>query len=127
MSLAQSCNSIQKSFGRRLCSYLGDEEYKVWKSIPTDKGELRDPRLDRSGEATALSDHSEIEILQAIVYIERWKAARRSAGSRKAAITRKNNEEAIKQLSEILAQAKLLSEDGLLDLENLREVIQFTS
>jgi hypothetical protein len=104
--------------------YLGDQDYKVWKSIPTNKGELRDPRLNKNGRATASSDHTEIEILQAIVYIERWKAARRSAGSKRAAITRKNNKHALEYFSEKLAEAKLLSEDGsTLELNNLRAVV----
>jgi hypothetical protein len=107
------------------CRYLGDREYKVWSSIPTNKGELRDPRLDKNGRATASSNHTEIKILQAIVYIERWKAARRSAGSRRAAITRKNNKSAMEYFSEKLAQAKLLSEDGsTIELDNLRAVIE---
>jgi hypothetical protein len=105
--------------------YLGDREYKVWTSIPTNKGELRDPRIDKVGRATASSDHTEVEVLQAIVHIERWKAARRSAGSRKAAITRKNNKHALEYFSEKLAEAKLLSEDGsTIELDNLRAVIE---
>jgi hypothetical protein len=107
------------------CGHLGDREYKVWKSIPTDKGMLCHPRVDKNGRATASSDHTEIEILQAIVYIERWKAARRSAGSRRAAITRKSNMHALEYFSEKLAQAKLLSEDGsTIELDNLRAVIE---
>jgi len=99
-------------------------DYKVWKSIPTNKGELRDPQIDKNGRATALSDHTEVEVLQAIVSIERWKAARRSAGSKRAAITRKNNKHALEYFSEKLAEAKLLSEDGsTLELNNLRAVV----
>ncbi|MFC1689791.1 hypothetical protein ACFL07_09100 [Pseudomonadota bacterium] len=105
--------------------YLGDREYKVWKSIPTDKGELRDPRIDKNGRATALSNHTEMEILQAIVYMERWKAARRSAGSRRAAVTRRNHKTAMANLSSCLAEARRLSEDGTsIDLYDLREMLK---
>ncbi|MFC1796067.1 hypothetical protein ACFL1V_03120 [Pseudomonadota bacterium] len=114
----------QKTLRAEALGYLGKQDFKIWESIDTDRGRLRDPRLDRRGKASAHSGHSETEVLQAIVYIERWKAARRSAGSRRAAITRKNNKTVMEYLNEKLKQAKRLSEDGItLDLANLRAVI----
>jgi hypothetical protein len=115
----------QKTLRAEALSYLGKQDFKIWESIDTDKGRLREPRLDRRGKASSQSGHSETEVLQAIVYIERWKAARRSAGSKRAAITRKNNKHALEYFSEKLAQAKLLSEDGsTIELDNLRAVIE---
>jgi hypothetical protein len=114
----------EKTLRTEALGYLGKQDFKIWESIDTDRGRLRDPRLDRRGNASAQSGHSETEVLQAIVYIERWKAARRSAGSRKASITRKNNKAAMEYLNEKLKQAKQLSEDGVtLELDNLRAVI----
>jgi hypothetical protein len=107
--------------------WLSGKKSKCWNSIPTNKGLLRNPAILEDGRVTAESSHSEIEILQAIVYIERWKAARRSAGSKRAAITRKNNKHALEYFSEKLAEAKLLSEDGsTIELDNLRAVIECT-
>jgi hypothetical protein len=76
-----------------LSSYLRGKKSKRWKSINTNKGKLRNPELHADGRVTAQSDHSEIEILQAIVFIERWSCARRSAGARRAAQTRRRHKE----------------------------------
>lgn len=94
--------------------YLGDCEYRCWPSIESDRGKLLDPSLDKDGNVSASSAHSEHEVLQAIVCIERWRAARRSAGARRGAVTRKRNAQMMQQLSELCRETKRPTKEQLI-------------